>query len=334
VISPVLLNVALHGMEQAAGVRYDPNGWVRRDSPVLIRYADDLVCLCHSGQAALEVKARLAEWLAPRGLAFNEDKTRVVCLSEGFDFLGFNARRYHGKPLIMPSKAAVSRIRERLRTEVRSLRGSNATAVIAKLNPIIRGWAAYYRTQVSSVTFKALDSYLWRLTLKWATFTHANKSARWVKARYWGPHNKARRDLWVFGDRKSGAYLHKFAWTRIVRHQLVDGSASPDDPALADYWSRRRRKLPLPIGHARVGLLKAQDGCCPICRDRLMPTEDRPENPQQWETWLASARMMMITVITRAHGTPDEHEPRLIHARCRTRGGTALLLADEPEGLA
>ena len=93
---------------------------------MLIRYADDLVALCHSRDEALEVKARLASWLAPRGLAFNEDKTRVVTLEEGFDFLGFNVRRYHGKLLIKPSKAAVRRIRERLRTEMRSLRGTNA----------------------------------------------------------------------------------------------------------------------------------------------------------------------------------------------------------------
>ena len=158
VVSPLLLNVALHGMEQAAGVRYDPKGWVRADSPVLVRYADDLVVLCHSRQDALEVKARLANWLASRGLAFNEDKTHVVTLGDGFDFLGFNVRRYGAKPLIKPSKAAVRRIRERLRTELRSLRGSNAHAVIKKLNPIIRGWATYYRTQVSSEIFDSLDS--------------------------------------------------------------------------------------------------------------------------------------------------------------------------------
>ena len=101
VVSPVLLNIALHGMEKAAGVRYYPTGnsagMAVVGSPVLIRYADDFVALCHTRQEALEVKARLAGWLAPRGLAFNEDKTRVVSLAEGFDFLGFNVRRYRGK---------------------------------------------------------------------------------------------------------------------------------------------------------------------------------------------------------------------------------------------
>ena len=134
-----------------------------------------------------------------------------------------------------------------MRTELRSLRGTNAPTVIKKLNPIIRGWAAYYRTQVSSEVFGALDGYLWQLTFKWARSSYANKPTRWVVARYYARFNKTRRDRWVFGDRKSGAYMHKFAWTSIVRHQMVKGGASPDDPALAEYWAERRRKTPLPI---------------------------------------------------------------------------------------
>jgi len=143
VISPALLNVVLHGMENAAGVRYQRSGtdaaFAAAGSPVLVRYADDLVVLCHSRHQAEQAKARLAAWLAPRGLAFNEDKTRIVTLEEGFDFLGFTVRRYRGKLLIKPAKAAVRRIRERLRTKIRSLRGANAQAVIARLNPVVRG---------------------------------------------------------------------------------------------------------------------------------------------------------------------------------------------------
>src|ERR1019366_7405099 len=253
VVSPVLLNVALHGMEQAAGVRYHMTGTHAGQTvagcPVLIRYADDLLAWCHSKDEAFEVKARLAAWLTPRGLAFNEDKTRVVTLDEGFDFLGFNVRRYHGKLLIKPSKAAVRRIRKRLATELRSLRGANAQAVIKRLNPIIRGWAAYYRTQVTSETFGKLDHYLWKLTYKWATFSHENKSASWVFARYFAKFIQSRQDRWVFGDRNSGAYMHRFAWTHIVRHEIVKSGASPDDPALGDYWARRQSKTPLPINN-------------------------------------------------------------------------------------
>ncbi|MFB9725615.1 reverse transcriptase domain-containing protein [Haloechinothrix salitolerans] len=147
-------NVALHGLEEAAGTRYHTTGnqagKVKPDSPVVVRYADDVVVLCHSQRQAEHVKERLAEWLAPRGLVFNEDKTVIVPLSQGFDFLGFNVRRYHRKLLIKPSKAAIRRIRTRLAMEMRRLRGSNAMMVIITLTPIIRGWAAYYRNVVSS----------------------------------------------------------------------------------------------------------------------------------------------------------------------------------------
>lgn len=187
-----------------------------------------------------QVKARLAEWLRPRGLVFNEDKTRVVHLEEGCDFLGFTIRRYHGKLLIKPSREAVRRIRNRLRAEVRSLHGANAAAVLQRLNPTIRGWSAYYRSVVAGEVFTALDDYMWKLTYRWATRAHPNKPMHWVTNRYYGTFNKSRQDQWVFGGRDSGAYLLKYAWTKIVRHQMVHGSASPDDPALATYWAERR----------------------------------------------------------------------------------------------
>jgi RNA-directed DNA polymerase len=278
---------------------------------------------CHTRQQALEVKARLAAWLAPRGLAFNEDKTQVVSLSEGYDFLGFHVRRYHGKLLIKPSTQAVRRIRKRLRDELRSLRGSNAQTVIRRLNPIIRGWAAYYRTQVSAVIFGKLDQYLWRLTWKWATFSHANKSTSWVFSRYFGKFNKARQDRWVFGDRISGAYMHRFAWTNIVRHQIVKHRASLDDPRLADYWAWRRHKAPLPINLTARRLHRAQDGRCAICKATLLAASDRPQTPREWEQWLATTRKTIDIVWDTANS--DAAEPRLIHLTCNTR---------QPPGLA
>jgi RNA-directed DNA polymerase len=117
-----------------------------------------VIALCHSQEQAEQVKAQLAAWLAPRGLVFNEDKTRITHLDDGgFNFLGFSVRRYHRKLLIKSSDAAVRRLRKRLATEMRGLRGSNAMAVLARLSPIIRGWAAYYRGVVSSRLFSSLD---------------------------------------------------------------------------------------------------------------------------------------------------------------------------------
>jgi len=325
VVSPLLLNVALHGMEQAAGVRYQATGVhageTERDSPVLIRYADDLVALCHTRDEAEQVKARLGGWLAPRGLTFNEDKTRVVTLDEGFDFLGFTVRRQSGKLLIRPSKAALSRIRERLRTEMRALRGANAALVLVRLNPIIRGWAAYYRTVVSSEAFSALDRYLWRLTYKWAKFGHPNKSRHWIVNRYFGAFNKSRRDRWVFGDRDSGAYRTKFAWTSIVRHPMVKGGSSPDDPALAQYWADRRRKgVPPPLDQLSLRLLKMQAGHCPSCGDLLLHADHPPQSPAEWEQWVrvtGKALRKQSLLFLKRDGSGETSSLRLVHARCR-----------------
>ncbi len=344
VASPTLLNIALHGMEEAAGVRYQRLGSdaavTAADSPVLVVYADDLLALCHTRQQAEQVKARLAAWLAPRGLAFNEDKTRVVHLDEGCDFLGFNVRRYRGKLLTKPTRAALRRIRERLAAEMLALRGANAEAVIARLNPIIKGWAAYYRIGVSKRAFASLDDHLWRLTYKWARHSHPNRPKRWVAARYFGQLNPSRQDRWVFGDRGSGRYLTKFAWTPIVRHRMVPGTASVDDPALADFWARRRRRSNPPLASSILRLLQAQDGRCPLCGTLLLHADQQPQHPEAWEQWFKAVRQAIrksaVTADT-GDGPPDEPAaPRLVHTHCHRRlgfsrwstsGGPALLSA-------
>jgi RNA-directed DNA polymerase len=325
VISPVLMNVVLHGMEQAAGVRYITTGsnagTARPGSPVLIRYADDALALCHSREQAEQVKSRLAAWLAPRGLAFNEDKTRIVHLDDGVDFLGFNVRRYRGKLLIKPSKAAVKRIKARLTAEMRTLRGHNAQMVLIRLNPIIRGWSAYYRHCVSARVFNELDWHMWKLTYKWANWTHPHKGKRWIVGKYFGAFHPDRRDRWVFGDRESGAYLVKFAWTKITRHTLVKGWASPDDPALTSYWAARRRRGKPPLDPARLRLLQRQGGRCPLCGQLLLHAEQEPQHPDEWEQWITAVR-----TATRHHAIALDTGPtsnsgpvafRLVHTHCR-----------------
>ena len=331
VISPLLLNVALHGMEQAAGVRYRNSARGGAEtvpgSPVLVRYADDYVAMCHSREQAEEVKARLSAWLAPRGLAFNEDKTKIVHVEEGFLFLGFSVRRYvnrqGGKLLIKPSQESVKRFRERLAADMRSLRGANAAAVVSHLNPVVRGWSAYYRSVVSSRVFAGLDHHMWHLTYRWARRTHPNKSRGWVAARYFGRFNNTRRDRWVFGDPETGAYLTKFSWTKIVRHVPVRAGASPDDPALVEYWAERRRKRkPPPLDQHTLKLLAAQDGRCPVCGDLLLDGDGEPQSPQQWEQWFMTARRTLRKqrVVHRVDGPGGERSSyRLLHARCHRR---------------
>jgi RNA-directed DNA polymerase len=330
VISPVIMNVALHGMEQAAGVRYWEGGATLRavpGTPVLVRYADDLAVLCATRAQAEQVKERLAGWLEPRGLAFNEAKTRIVHLSQGFDFLGFSIRRYpNGKLLTKPSKEAMRRIRERLSNEAIAMRGANADALIARLNPIITGWAAYYRIGVSKHAYGTLDAHLWRLAWKWANFSHPNKPRRWIITRHFGMFNPARQDKWVLGSRETGFYLRKFAWTKIVRHRMVAGRASPDDPALTGYWQQRRRRDRLPVDPATWHLLRRQRGRCPLCRGLLLHADRQPQSPEEWQQWHTVTRKAIrkhaIDSVTDL-GTPDGRVAyHLIHAHCRRRIGS------------
>jgi len=326
VISPLLLNIALHGLEEAAGVRYIQNGKqageLKRGSPSVTRYADDLVACCHSQEQAGQVKADLARWFAERGLAFNEAKTRIVEVCQGFDFLGFNVRRYrNGKLLIKPSDAAIKRFRQRLRDEFRRLRGSNVQAVLAVIVPIVRGWAAYYRGVVSKRVFASLDDYLWKLTYKWACWTHPNKPKRWIAGRYYGRFNPARNDNWVFGDRDTGAYLPRLAWTEIRRHIMVKGGASKDDPDLAAYWEDRGRMVKPPLDRHHVALLARQDGNCPLCGEPLLETDDPPQSPQGWEWWYlwVTRQALRADHLTYQHSPAADRRTYLAHAACKRR---------------
>jgi RNA-directed DNA polymerase len=323
VISPLLLNIAMQGMDEAAGARYDKNCHAKPGTPVVVTYADDFVALCHSREQAEAVREKLSTWLEPRGLSFNQDKTRIVHLEQGFDFLSFNIRRYHttsgAKVLIKPSKDALKKIRRRLREELRDLRGATTEAVIRRLNPIIRGQAGYHRTGVSKHAYTTLDHHLWRHLYTWGLHRHRNKGRKWVTTRYFGTFNKTRNDKWVFGDRTSGAYLHKYAWTKIVRHVVVTGRASPDDPALAQYWADRRRKQPAPqLAGSWHAALRAQQGNCHLCGNQLLDTISRPDSATQAEAWYAALRATLTFQASPARND-DRTINRLVHTRCARR---------------
>src|SRR5262245_49055166 len=176
VLSPLLANIALHGMEEALGVRYMPQREQDYDrvlhpkSVGLVRYADDFLVFWHSREEAEEVHGKLTAWLKERGLAFSAEKTRIVSLDEGFDFLGFNIRRYPvtnaqtgWRLLTRPSRKAVREHARELKALVRQYRGGPADALGKAVNAKIRGWADYFRVGVSSRTFEKLDCYLFKL---------------------------------------------------------------------------------------------------------------------------------------------------------------------------
>lgn len=280
VISPLLANIALHGMEEALGVRYSKQGYLNGNR-ALVRYADDFVVFCESREDAEAVVQTLKDWLGQRGLTLSEEKTRIVHITEGFDFLGFNIRQYRApktprsgyKLLIKPSKDSVKRIRTKLRTEWLSLRGSNALAVM-KLNPIIQGWANYFRIGVAHRTFRALDYWMFLREARFTKRKHPKKSVKWQKERYFGRLNPKRQDHLVFGDKRTGRYLLKFKWFLIERHVLVKGKSSPDDPNLREYWTKRQMASAKNLSPSLQKVAKNQHHICQLCGMSLYNDEE------------------------------------------------------------
>lgn len=279
VISPLLANIALHGMEEAIGIEQS-NSHAKRPRAI-VRYADDFCILCENKQDAEITQQILTEWLKTRGLTFSTEKTRIIHLSDGIDFLGMTIKLFKTKKtktgtclLIRPSKQSVDKLRDKLRDEWQTLSGTNVEAVVETLNPIIRGWANYHRRQVASYTFKSLDEWMFRREVRYVKKTHPNKPTQWTRAKYWGRLNLDRKDDWVFGERQTGRHLLKFAWFKIERHILVKGTASPDDPTLKPYWQKRNEKQKTELSSSWQKIAKNQNYKCPICGQTLFNDEE------------------------------------------------------------
>ena len=284
IISPLLANIALHGMEAALGIHRYAQGTVKRGiRRRVIRYADDFVVFGESRAEAEQTLIDLQRCLGIRGLRLSEEKTRIVHLSEGFDCLGFNIRHYRSrttrrgwKLLIKPAKQSVADFREKVRLTLKRLHGSNARCLIKVLNPVIRGWATYYRGVVSSELFHKLDSDIcWKLR-RWISKTHPNKSFTWRDRRYWANHPAYPGSQWSFVDKDTGMVLYRIGYTRIQRHVLIQGQASPDNPDFRDYFEQRaqRSKQIDTYPKAAQRVIREQKAKCPNGGQSLFNGED------------------------------------------------------------
>lgn len=198
----------------------------------LVRYADDWVITAESREVAEQVKVVTERFLAERGLSISEEKTKIVHIDEGFDFLSWNFRKYGGKLLIKPSKKAVATITRTISDIIRYAKSVSQEVLIEKLNPVIRGWSLYHRNVVSAATFSRLDNIVWGLLWHWAKRRHPNKGHRWTAQKYW---HSVDNSNWVFTTFTST--LRLFADTKIRRHVMVQLERNPFFDA--DYFGNR-----------------------------------------------------------------------------------------------
>ncbi|MCC5632479.1 HNH endonuclease [Nostoc sphaeroides CHAB 2801] len=286
VISPLLANIALHGMEERIKQYADTfpgrKGFGKRDnrkSLSLIRYADDFVIFHENITVVQRCKEIISEWLQGMGLELKPSKTRLAHTLKqyeqekpGFNFLGFKIQqfpsgKYHSKQgfktIITPSKQKQKVHYEQIARVIEAHKAAPQAGLITNLNPIIRGWANYYATVVSKVAYSDIDDLTYQKLSTWAKRRHPKKSGKWVSKRYWQSIGGGN---WVFATKNEGSTpvrLLNHADTPIVRHVKVKGESSPYDGNLV-YWSTRMGKNPeMPT---RVALLlKRQKGKCTHC---------------------------------------------------------------------
>ncbi len=161
----------------------------------VIRYADDFIVTANSKENILGAEKEIEKWLENRNLKLSEEKTIIVQVEDGFDFLGFNIRRYSEKALIKPSKTYVLQFCKNIGQVIASLSGATQEKVITKINPILRGFANYYRGVCSKDTFSYISPRVWQSLWQWGKRRHPHKTATWVKDRYFH-HIDSRK--WVY----------------------------------------------------------------------------------------------------------------------------------------
>jgi RNA-directed DNA polymerase len=252
IISPLLANIALHGMEEELGVRYfnsTRQGWsLYADSISTVKYADDFVILCHSQEQAESMYEKLKTYLDKRGLELAPEKTRVVHISEGFDFLGFNLRQYPTKDgmrlFIKPSKNSVKEAKRKIKEIFTWGKGRETNRMIERLNLTIRGIANYWAPEVSSQAFKDIDNYIYKKTHTYLKQRHHRRSIKWINQRYFKPdHTGVSKNKWILTDpdNHTNQLIH-MGWTSIVRHEKIKQNYSPFDASLKDYFDKRDKK--------------------------------------------------------------------------------------------
>jgi RNA-directed DNA polymerase len=304
VLSPLLANIALHGLENEIK-QVVKKGRDTQKELSLIRYADDFVVLHKDLSVVQRCQQVIVEWLKGMSLELKPSKTQIThTLNEyegktGFDFLGFTIRQFpvgkyvtgkntHGEPLgfatiITPSKEKLKQHIEQVGQTVRKLSAVTQSELIGCLNPIIRGWANYYACACSRDAYEGANHYIYQQLRSWAYRRHPNKSRDWIFRKYWRTIGNS---TWTFASKESGQLkqLFKHTDTPIVRHTKVQGNRSPYDGDWV-YWGSRLGKHP-EVPTRLTTLLKRQKGKCNWCKlyfkdGDLMETDHKdPSKPK------------------------------------------------------
>jgi RNA-directed DNA polymerase len=321
--SPTLANLVLDGLEDLLGRKYGSvklDGHYRKSSTAgitFVRYADDFIVTGKSKEILEnEVKPLIEAFLKERGLELSQDKTTVTHISEGFNFLGQNIRKYHfgksnSKLLIKPSDKNIKTFLATIRETIKSMRTAKQENLIRKLNLKIRGWANYHRSVVSKKIFSKVDAEIWVALLRWAVRRHPNKSKHWIYTKYFRTI-KGRKHCFscTVKDEKTDitfTLIHAADFP-IKRHVKIISEATPFDAAFDGYYENR---ISSKMGNNKEGrrkvnyLWKKQMGICPTCGEKITRVTD-------WRVHFLKSRL--------EGGTENLSNLVLLHPECQDNG--------------
>ena len=241
IISPILANLTLDGLEDHIQGKYwrSKTGCINRQHNKhkvnLIRYADDLIITADTRETAMDLKSLLGDFLQTRGLELSEKKTKITHIKDGFNFLGWNFRKYNSHLKVQPSTESIKAIKMKIGMTIKEMSACTQEAVIGNLNPIIRGWGNYHNAVSSWRSFRNVDRYIFYALWQWAKRRHPMKSAKWLKDRYWV--RKDNRD-WIFSTGKYN--LKSISSIRYKPHILIKVDKNCFLVENREYYRRRK----------------------------------------------------------------------------------------------
>ncbi|UVL38604.1 group II intron reverse transcriptase/maturase [Pseudomonas sp. B21-040] len=273
IISPTLANLVLDGLESQLKLYWGVTK-AKKLKINVVRYADDFV-ITGTSREVLETEVRpwVEQFLAVRGLQLSLEKTRVIHIKEGFDFLGWNFRKYDGKLLIKPSKKNVKAFYSKVRGVISTSKTVRQEDLIRQLNPILRGWAFYHQPVVAKKAYSRMDHMIFLALWRWAKRRHPKKTLQWIGAKYFRPM-KGRTGVFATATMNDKGEmrtieLYSLASTPIERHKKVSGEYNPFDPSMEEMGEKRRMEQMLKrLAYRKqiLSLFQSQKGLCPMCK--------------------------------------------------------------------
>lgn len=268
IISPVLANMALDGLQVELTGLFRTVRESRTAKVHLVRYADDFVITGSSKEfLENEVKPLVEKFLSARGLVLSASKTKITHVTEGFDFLGWNVKYFEDRLITQPAKKNRKAFLDKVRDLLRANKSATQAEVIDKLTRIVRGWGNYHRCQNASRTFAKCDHQIWQALWRWAVRRHPTKGKKWIKERYF---KRIKGRDWRFAEKDK--LLPVLAGYQIRDHVKIKAEANPFDPSFDKYFADRlaRRMDKTLEGRRKLRWLWWwQEGLCPGCGQKI-----------------------------------------------------------------